>query len=58
MGVSLRTNYRDARPGATDEAALFTQTDADFAQLERLELLRRQAGGDVGLEEDLEEVRR
>lgn len=56
-GVGLRTLYRDDRPTAVEDATLFTQSDEDFATLEQLERDRTRQGGEVGLEEELEEIR-
>jgi inactivated superfamily I helicase len=53
-GVGLRSFYGDLRPGAVDEARLFEQSDEDFAELERTELARKQAGREPGLEESLD----
>lgn len=55
-GTALRTYYRDDRPGAVDDAALFTQSDADFAELERRETAKRHAGQADRMEDELEDA--
>lgn len=52
-GVGFRSFYRDDRPEAVEEAALFAQTDADFAALEAAENLKRRSGREPAMDEDL-----
>ena len=44
--------------GADTPMDVLMQTDEDFAELERMEIDRRKAGGDVGPETDLEALLR
>lgn len=52
-GVGFRSFYRDDRPSAVDDAALFAQTDADFAALEQAEALKRRTGREPAMDEEL-----
>jgi hypothetical protein len=53
-GVSLRTFYRDERPGAVEDASVFAPNDADFWRLEQLVQERQRAGRPVEEDEDLD----